>query len=309
MDSSNRRADKTPVAPSKMDASAKGSKSGSFTLGASAPSYTSGEDGAAAPPPPPPPPPPMPYYGQYPSMCALPPGATSMGFPMPPQLGAGSPQGWMPGMMPLPHAANPNTTLPPHPYVSPYGATAQPMVYMPMPYNYPPYMTAAVTASAAAMPPPFNGQQTTKLATQGATPSYTPAAAAPPPPHSSTVEPAMSPPPFMETPSTNSAGPVPPMVPAPVPVSSTVAVEHTVMPLMPNIRLPPGDPFCPAGVSVPSQYAAASVTYPSGATKTDASLLPPPQQCNSVTSGFPSLSSQSEGQRGMATAATDTSSS
>ncbi|CBZ23759.1 conserved hypothetical protein [Leishmania mexicana MHOM/GT/2001/U1103] len=295
MDSTDRKADKAPVASPKMDGATKGAKSGSFALSDAIPGYGGAEDS------------PfvqqlsmpshiMPYYGQYPAMCALSPGAAPMGFPMPPQPGAGSPQMWVPGMVPPPPVANPNATLTPHPYVSQYGAGAQPVMYMPMPYSYPPCMAATAVTPAAAMGASFNGQQPAKSAPQGATPPYTSTVAAPPHPHSSTAETPMLSSPFMEASSANNTAPALPIGPGPVPVPSMTPIEFSVMPLMPNTKLPPGDPFCPAGATVPSQYTTVSAACFYDAAAVDASLSPRPHLNNSVPNDFPAMSQQGESQ-------------
>ncbi|CAG9578011.1 conserved hypothetical protein [Leishmania major strain Friedlin] len=303
MDSTDRKADKALVAPPKMDSAVKGAKPGSFALSDVVTGYAGAEDGPLVQQLPMPSHI-MPYYGQYPAMCALPPGAAPMGFPMPPQTGVGSPQMWMPGMVPPPPGANPNATLTPHPYVSQYGAGAQPVMYMPMSYSYPPCMAATAVTPAAAMGASFNGQQPAKPAPQGATPPYTSTMAAPPHPHSNAAETPVLSSPFMDASSANSTAPALPVAPVPVPVPSMTPIEFSVMPLMPNTKLPPGDPFCPAGATVPSQYATASAACFSDAAAVDASLSPRPHPSNGVTNDFPTMSQQGESQTiGVAAAA------
>ncbi|GET90566.1 hypothetical protein, conserved [Leishmania tarentolae] len=295
MDASDGKVDKAPVASPKMDGVTKGVKPGSFSVGDAVPGYAGTED-----------PPPvqqlpmssriMPYYGQYPAMCALPPGAAPMGFPMAPQPGAaGSPQMWMPGMVPPPPGANPNAALTPPSYASQYGSGAQPMMYMPMPYSYPPCMAATAVSHPAAMGTFFNGQQSGKPTPQGATPPYTSTMAAPPHTHSSTSEPSMLNSHFLETSSTNGTTPALPVAPGSVPMQSIIPIEFSVTPLMSNTKLPPGDPFCPAGATVLSQYATASASCFSHAAATNSSLSPRPKH-NNMTDNVPDMSQQGESQ-------------
>ncbi|CAJ1010434.1 hypothetical protein Q4I28_005748 [Leishmania naiffi] len=293
MHTSNRKVDKAPAASQKANEASRGSKFGSFVRSDAVPGYAGVED-ATLMPQLPIPSPIMPYYGQYSPICALSPGAAPMGFSMPPQTGTGSPQMWIPGMVPPPPGANSNATLTPHPYVSPYGAGAQPMVYLPLPYSYPPCMAATTTTSAPALGASFNGQQSAKAAAQGATPPYTSTTAALHQSHSGIGEPPNLSPPFMEAPSTNSTAPTPSAVLMPASVPSITTIELSAMPLMPNTVLPPGDPFCPAGVAVPSQYATASALCFSDAPAADELLSVRSHRCNNVANGFPAVSQQSE---------------
>ncbi|KAG5473921.1 hypothetical protein LSCM1_04557 [Leishmania martiniquensis] len=284
MDPSDRKVDKTPVVSPRTEVAAKSTIPGTFPPSDAVSGYAGAEDGSQVPqlsmtsPM-------TPYYTQYPAVCALPPGAVPMGFHIPPPPGTGSPQMWVPGMIPPAPTSNPNTALTPHPYVSPYGAGAQPVMYMPMPYSYSPYMAATAATSATAVGTSFSAPQPAKPAGQVATPPYTSSASAPLHTHSSTAESPILSTPFAETP-TNSAAPAPFVAPVPTPVSSITAVELCVMPLMPNTKLPPGDPFCPAGVTVPSQYATASGACLADDAAVNASLSLPPHQCISAASGF-----------------------
>ncbi|KAG5474214.1 hypothetical protein CUR178_04327 [Leishmania enriettii] len=299
MDSSDRKVDRTPVASPKMDVAAKGAMPGAFSSSDTVAGYAGAEDASLMPQ--------LsmtssmtPYYAQYPALCTLPPGSMPMGFSIPPPPTAGSPQMWVPGMIPSPPGSNPNTALAAHSYVSPYGAGAQPVMYMPMPYSYPPYMAATTATSAAAMGASFNGQQSVKPAAQVTISPYKSAAAAPLLPHSSAPESPMLSAPFSETP-TNSAAPAPSVAPVPTPVSSITAIEFSVMPLMPNTKLPPGDPFCPAGVTVPSQYATASAACSAEDAAVATSLSPRLHLYSGVTSSL--LTAPQEGEVQSITAA------
>lgn len=271
------KADRSSGNTSKPESAVRGAKPSAAVPTGGAPAYN-GAEGVPMQQPIPVPAHMMPYYGQYAAMYAMPPGGAPMGFPMQQPPNAGGPPMWMPGMMPPPQGGNPNQPMAPQPYPAPYGAGAQPLMYMPMPYSYPPYMQAP---APNAMSAPFAGQPA-KPPAQGAAPPYganptaagagaaaaaPPPVAAPPHPHPAPAEPAMLSPPTMQSPaspSTVATATAPPPAPAVAaaaaaaaapPVPAVTPIEYVVMPLMPNTKLPPGDPFCPAGVTVSPQYA------------------------------------------------------
>ncbi|KPI87722.1 hypothetical protein ABL78_3195 [Leptomonas seymouri] len=258
-----RKADKTSASTSKVEPAVKGSKPSAAvpTGGGSAPAYA-GADGMHVTQPIPVPASVMPYYGQYAAMYTMPPGATPIGFSMQQPQNGSTPPMWMPGMVSTPpQSGTPSQSMPAQPYMAPYGAGTQPLMYMPMSYSYPPYMPAQ---SPAAMGASFPGQQA-KPPGQGATPPYSApagaaaAAAAPAHQHSTPAEPAIISPssiPSSASPNTTVATNAAAATPA---VPAVTPVEYVVMPLMPNTNLPPGDPFCPAGVTVSSQYAVSTL--------------------------------------------------
>ncbi|KAL7695193.1 hypothetical protein N2W54_002400 [Lotmaria passim] len=269
----DRKAEKTSGSTSKPESAVKGAKPSAAMPTGGIPAYTAGPDGMPVAQPMPMPAPMMPYYGQYAAMYAMPPGAASLGFPVQQAPNTGTPPMWMPGMVPAPaQGGSPSHSITAQPYAGPYGTGAQPLMYMPVPYNYPPYVPAP---SPAVMGAPYAGQPA-KPPAQRATPPYGAAAAgagavptagapaAPAHPHAASAEPVIISPPSMPSPASPSVTAVSAAAAAPA-MPAVRPIEYAVMPLMPNTRLPPGDPFCPAGVTVPSQYAVSSLPTRSSA--------------------------------------------